>query len=476
MCVGLLRRLRRCALLAALLLAGCATSTPLPPPPRELSCPRQAPAPPLIPLQRAEHLLASFWLDRMPEPERPLLDSAAIAALNQRAFRLAPPSSVIARVDLLRSKTRFPRQRLERDLQRLARAIDQGKRLFAGGQRPKRLVATLQQRLAATQPSEELRVALRSTPLRCYADHRALYEERGDRAFDLAQCAELRFGEAVRVLGKGPRYWYVQAAYGGGWVDRRALSPALSSEQARRYLRWEDMAMIVADRVGVWSSARGGKLLGIARLGLSLPRLSGAEADRDGVVVRVIGSRGPQRGFIRERRAVARADQPLTRAALVERAFRLLHTPYGWGGTGGKRDCSRLLMDLFASFGVLLPRNSKQQSKSGSERIDVTKLSDAAKAKAIERAARRGLVLLFLPGHIMLYLGRDGDHLYALHQFSGYLTPCPGGGETMQRVNHTTVTALELGRGSSRRAFIERITKLIVFGSPPSPQGSESSR
>ena len=62
---------------------------------------------------------------------------------------------------------------------------------------------------------------------------------------------------------------------------------------------------------------------------------------------------------------------PLSRAALFERAFQLLHTPYGWGGTGSQRDCSRLLMDLFASFGVLLPRNSRQQAQAGVERMTV---------------------------------------------------------------------------------------------------------
>ena len=41
--------------------------------------------------------------------------------------------------------------------------------------------------------------------------------------------------------------------------------------------------------------------------------------------------------------------------------------------------------------------------------------------------------------------------------------PCKGGGETMMLVNRAAVTSLELGRGSSRRAFIERITKLVIF-------------
>ena len=37
----------------------------------------------------------------------------------------------------------------------------------------------------------------------------------------------------------------------------------------------------------------------------------------------------------------------------------------------------------------------------------------------------------------------DGDHLYALHQFSGYLVPCPGGPDTVHRLDKVEVTTLE---------------------------------
>ena len=439
----------------------------------QLSCPRELPGPPLLPLARPEHLLAGFWLERAPEPERALLDTEAIEAHNRRVEQLTVANAIVARVDLSSFAETFPRERIAADIARLDKAIAEGKRVLRDGRRPKTLVDQLRARLAATKAvANELRVALRGAPLRCYPEPRGLYESRRDLAFDLAQCAELRFGEAVRVLGRGPRYSYVQAAYGGGWVRSEVLSAALDSAQTQAYLKPSRPARVIADRVGVWSAKRGGKLLGIARLGLLLPLAAQGEGapPRDSVEVHVPSAKGLTKGWIRDRRALAFADEPLSRRALWQRAFQLLHTPYGWGGVGGKRDCSRLLMDVFASFGVRLPRNSRQQSKAGTEQIDVSKLDEAKKRAAIEAAGRRGIVVLYLPGHIMLYLGRDGEHLYALHQFSGYLTPCVGGGETMHRVNRTAVTALELGRGSSRRAFIERITRLVLFAPPAAPR------
>jgi hypothetical protein len=66
----------------------------------------------------------------------------------------------------------------------------------------------------------------------------------------------------------------------------------------------------------------------------------------------------------------------------------------------------------------------------------------------------------------MLYLGRDRDGVpRALHALAEYAAPCPGGGETVFEVGRVVVTGLELGRGTSRRSFLERATRLAVFTS-----------
>ncbi len=42
-----------------------------------------------------------------------------------------------------------------------------------------------------------------------------------------------------------------------------------------------------------------------------------------------------------------------------------LGTPYLWGGTGPRYDCSGLMMKAYASVGISIPRTSKQQSTYG---------------------------------------------------------------------------------------------------------------
>jgi hypothetical protein len=74
------------------------------------------------------------------------------------------------------------------------------------------------------------------------------------------------------------------------------------------------------------------------------------------------------------------------------------------------------------------------------------------------------VVLLYMPGHILLYLGQDHEHDYGISALSEYLVPCPGGPDTMYKLDKVAVTTLELGRGTERRAFIERISKMAIFG------------
>jgi hypothetical protein len=69
-----------------------------------------------------------------------------------------------------------------------------------------------------------------------------------------------------------------------------------------------------------------------------------------------------------------------------------------------------------------------------------------------------------MPGHIMMYLGEEDGQHYAVSAISEYLEPCAGGPDTVYRIARVAVTTLELGRGSERTAYVERLATLVVFG------------
>jgi hypothetical protein len=152
----------------------------------------------------------------------------------------------------------------------------------------------------------------------------------------------------------------------------------------------------------------------------------------------------------------------------MDAAFRRLGDPYGWGGTKGARDCSRLVLDLLRVFGIRVGRNSGIQARYGSEIIDVTGQDPDNKRRAIREAATRGVVLLYMPGHIMVYVGEDAGEDYALSSISEYVTPCSSMEDYVNRLDRVAVTPLSIGKDTVRKSFIERITSIQVFGSQPS--------
>ncbi len=173
-----------------------------------------------------------------------------------------------------------------------------------------------------------------------------------------------------------------------------------------------------------------------------------------------------------ESRTRARELRAFSRRELLSAAFAMLGEPYGWGGKDGGYDCSRFLLDVFAAFGIDLPRHSARQAMAGTFSVDVSSVEDHnEKRLLLEASAQRGIVLLHFPGHIMLYLGTSEEGVpMAIHAFSEYLTPCEGlDVETVNRVDRVAVSDLSLGEGSSRRDFLSRITRLTVLGKTPGP-------
>lgn len=126
-------------------------------------------------------------------------------------------------------------------------------------------------------------------------------------------------------------------------------------------------------------------------------------------------------------------------------ATEMLGQPYDWGGQRGYRDCSATIQDLFAPFGLWLPRNSSKQAEQGA----ALPLVDLAPALREQRLLADGvpfLTLVALPGHIMLYLGEVDGRAVLLHTLWGVRTETLLGREGRWRVGRTVITTLEPGR------------------------------
>ena len=144
-------------------------------------------------------------------------------------------------------------------------------------------------------------------------------------------------------------------------------------------------------------------------------------------------------------------------------AFNQINSPYGWGGADGEQDCSGYLGQIYSCFGILLPETSVQKIKCGT----VIKLNkqddDLIKNSAIIDKAMAGISFIYLPGHIMLYIGEENNKPYVIHSVLGLKSYNEKNEKAINYINKTIVSDLEIGDEFAGNSLIDRTSKFNII-------------
>ena len=164
----------------------------------------------------------------------------------------------------------------------------------------------------------------------------------------------------------------------------------------------------------------------------------------------------------------ARFPAVATPLAIASMAAQMAGQAYGWGGMYGNRDCSALVRDLLAPFGVWLPKHSTSQLETG-ERVSLEGLTPAQKDEVILGRGVPWLTLVGKPGHVMLYIGKSGGCPVVFHSLWGLKTVDPDGREGRKIIGRAVITTLEPGKELSPwiqpdQTLINTITMMSVQG------------
>lgn len=161
------------------------------------------------------------------------------------------------------------------------------------------------------------------------------------------------------------------------------------------------------------------------------------------------------------------AKWPLTPTALqfTKLINQMLGEPYGWGGLYGFRDCSATVKDLFASFGIWLPRDSKDQRHAGKQFISLANLSKEQKIQLINDKAKSLLTLINLPGHTMVYIGTKENMPYVFHNVWGLRTRRIGAKEGRLVIGRSVITPINLGEQyfNVKQSFLGRADSITII-------------
>jgi cell wall-associated NlpC family hydrolase len=292
-------------------------------------------------------------------------------------------------------------------------------------------------------------ITIRPSSLRALPTHRPHFSvfKRGGKGypFDNLQVSAVTVNTPVFVshVTRDRAWVFAETGYYFGWIPAEDAAPVdnafMKSWESGRY------AVVIRDKTPLCDAQ--GHFLFQAPLGAIFPKVRDDEGGLD-ILTAVMDE---DRRAVLKKVAVSRgsaAPKPLamTTENMAGVANELVNEPYGWGGVHGNRDCSAMVRDLFAPFGIWLPRNSAQQAQQGGRFFDLSELPAEEKERVILTQGLPYLTLLWRKGHIMLYIGPYQGEPLVFHNMWGVSTRDLLGRRGKRIVGHAAITTLHPGR------------------------------
>ena len=89
-----------------------------------------------------------------------------------------------------------------------------------------------------------------------------------------------------------------------------------------------------------------------------------------------------------------------------QRWIKYKNTKYSWGGINGGIDCSMLITNIFKTFGLYFPRDTKEQENCiGINKINLKGLTTNEKKKVLTNL--KYPFILYKPGHVLLCIYKN---------------------------------------------------------------------
>jgi cell wall-associated NlpC family hydrolase len=268
--------------------------------------------------------------------------------------------------------------------------------------------------------------------------------------FDYNQNSALHINVPLHIshFSKDGVWAFVRASYSFGWVKVSDL--ALVSRQFIKTFKNNNYAMVIKDNMRLYDDQN--KAYSLIKLGALFPI---ADDGKSYLVAKRNEKAHAKIHKVKVMDSTHIAKKPLafTSKNVAKLAKEFYGEPYGWGGSYGCRDCSATTRDFLGVFGIFLRRNSSKQAKDGTS-TKILKGEKSYKKKFINENAQPFRSLLYVPGHIVLYLGQHKGEPVIMHTYWGARKK----DGTKHITGRTIITTTEPGK---ERSDIKERSKLI---------------
>ncbi|QNK03810.1 SH3 domain-containing protein [Dyella telluris] len=152
---------------------------------------------------------------------------------------------------------------------------------------------------------------------------------------------------------------------------------------------------------------------------------------------------------------------PLTEGNIIRQAFKFLGERYGWGHDYDGRDCSGFVSDVYRSMGVEMPRNTSKQAISPGFTHQAFGDKDSHDARLKAAMALKVGDLVYIPGHVMMVIGKLDGEPYVIHDTGGISYRDGKGGMRRVKLNEVSVTPLLPLMYDDKHTYVDRMTSIV---------------
>lgn len=423
---------------------------------------------------RAEHLDPEYWISKTRRADSVVMTPAAIATQN-----LSMETSDPSLHDIESLPVTLEREQVQAWIEALSVRPTRALYDETGNEGSRRAIDRLVNaldldRIPQTQVTRYGMVVRRAS-LRTFPTDLRVYNAPDDRNLDRFQESALFPGTPVAVVHESrDREWLfvVSQAY-AAWIDKDAVAFG-GKDEIFAHTRRAPFVVVTGATVRTVHARQEPRVSEVQLdMGVRLPLVQALPEDGlvngqhpyfghavDLPVRNTDGTLAFAPALIPLSADVATDYLEMTRANLLRQAFKFLGERYGWGHSFNARDCSGFVSEVYRSFGVLMPRNTRDQSVSPAlNRIEVDPGMSYDDRLALVRNTEIG-DLIYVPGHVMMVIGHEDGDPYVIHDTAGMSYQQADGSLRRLTLQGVVVTPLLPKMSDAQRTTIERITNI----------------
>ncbi|NMA86980.1 MAG: hypothetical protein GX968_06615 [Tissierellia bacterium] len=389
-----------------------------------------------------------FWIEKLENKDDILMNSEKIVEYNNKSF-----SKVDVLADLWEHNPSIEKKELTNLINSIS-SIPKEERFNRDGNTMDKdyynsLLNNLNLDSLSNTNAIKYGITIERTNFRTFPTYEPSYRKQGDIEFDRFQETAVYPLEPLIIYTKSKDgEWYFARMYNYvGWIPQDKVLLG-EKEEIFNFINQEKFLVVVDRQVSIEDK--------LFDMGIRIP----LKEEREDSYIILIPESGDNKLEIVEKEILKSKGLhlgylPYTKENIILQAFKFKNEPYGWGGLNNTRDCSAFIMDIYRCFGIKLPRNTQDQgAKSLGIGYDL-KHTGTTEEKLEFLEEIPAVTVLYMPGHTMLYLGKEqGDH-YIIHQFAGYYDDNNGNLEYIPMMK-TALTPITI-KTSSGKTYLENI-------------------